>query len=412
MVLDGAADRPQEELDGLTPLQAARLPNLNTLAREGTTGFLRVGPPTITPDSTTAHGLIWGLLLEEIPPRSLLEARQRGINFKQYDTFSYVNFARVVKREGELWLKFRRPDSQPTEALEDFCNRRHSVKSWEFELRRLNSFRGILLGRNSSASLEKPLRVTDSDPFSNNFPVIEPQHVDPQQPSVPQQNYVMAVKQLMRRSWKCLGLHERLLVPYWHTLLRKVEVESPLSRWGLDGYTFSPKRGVRGLAECIGFDLGDPVSDFNERVELALEKLNNYDLVHLHFPEPDNFSHNNEPQGKKEILESIDGALKPLTEWRSGPIVVTPDHTTPCRDSDDHAGDPVPLLMKGSTLRTDSVDQYDEISTACGALGSLRGKDLFGSMLNYSGRTILNQVRRDPKRKGRVSASRVKKFSL
>ncbi len=410
VILDGAADRCQEALDECTPFQSAKLPNLDSLSKDGTVGLLNVGPSTVSPDSTTAHGLLWGLSREEIPGRSLLEAHERGVDFQEHDTFAYVHFSHVTDRNESFWIKQRHPDSQPLERIDEFCNREHSLGSWTFELRRLNDFRGILLGRYSREPFEGPIRLTDSDPFSDHFPVIRPQLRQPQVANSPERDYKDAIEELVERSWGFFGSYERLLVPYWHTSLIEPSIQSPLSHWGIESYSFTPKKGVRGLADCLGFDLGEPVEDFNERVKLALEKLEEYDLVHLHFPEPDNFSHTNEPEKKKEMLQSIDQSLGLLRDELPGLLVVTPDHTTPCRNFSDHTGDPVPLLMKGSETRVDNVKQYDEVSVANGGLGTLTTQDLFGRMIDYSGRSMLNQVHRDPETKGRVNASKVERF--
>ncbi|MCK5303500.1 MAG: phosphoglycerate mutase, partial [Candidatus Thorarchaeota archaeon] len=42
VVLDGLGDRPVIKLGGLTPLQAAKTPNLDQLAAEGQTGLMYV----------------------------------------------------------------------------------------------------------------------------------------------------------------------------------------------------------------------------------------------------------------------------------------------------------------------------------------------------------------------------------
>ena len=40
VICDGMADRPVEELGRRTPLQVARTPNMDSLARKGITGIL------------------------------------------------------------------------------------------------------------------------------------------------------------------------------------------------------------------------------------------------------------------------------------------------------------------------------------------------------------------------------------
>ena len=45
LVGDGMGDLPLAELDGRTPLQAAKTPNMDRLAREGVLGLTQTIPP-------------------------------------------------------------------------------------------------------------------------------------------------------------------------------------------------------------------------------------------------------------------------------------------------------------------------------------------------------------------------------
>ena len=51
LVPDGAADYPLDDLDGRTPLEAAKTPNLDRLASEGNVGLVNMIPPEHHPGS-------------------------------------------------------------------------------------------------------------------------------------------------------------------------------------------------------------------------------------------------------------------------------------------------------------------------------------------------------------------------
>ena len=51
VIPDGAADEPQDNLGGKTPLQAARLPNMDRVARIGVVGRMDNVPRPLTPAS-------------------------------------------------------------------------------------------------------------------------------------------------------------------------------------------------------------------------------------------------------------------------------------------------------------------------------------------------------------------------
>ena len=54
VIPDGCADDPQESLGGRTPLQAARLPNMDRAARTGVVGRANNVPQPLTPASDVA----------------------------------------------------------------------------------------------------------------------------------------------------------------------------------------------------------------------------------------------------------------------------------------------------------------------------------------------------------------------
>ncbi len=96
LVLDGAGDRRVPELGGLTPLQAARKPNMDRLAAEGQNGLMNVIGPGMTPGSDTAHLALFGYdPLTTYPGRGPLEALGAGLPSRPGDVAFRSNFATV-----------------------------------------------------------------------------------------------------------------------------------------------------------------------------------------------------------------------------------------------------------------------------------------------------------------------------
>ncbi|MCL2688181.1 MAG: phosphoglycerate mutase, partial [Methanobrevibacter sp.] len=60
MIIDGLGDRPLKELNNLTPLQAAKTPNMDKMAKKGINGIMDSIKPGIIPGSDTAHISILG----------------------------------------------------------------------------------------------------------------------------------------------------------------------------------------------------------------------------------------------------------------------------------------------------------------------------------------------------------------
>ena len=57
---DGMADEPQEALDGRTPLEAARTPVMDRLARRAEIGLVKTIPEGMSPGSDTANLAVMG----------------------------------------------------------------------------------------------------------------------------------------------------------------------------------------------------------------------------------------------------------------------------------------------------------------------------------------------------------------
>src|SRR5438477_4444334 len=102
--LDGLGDDPIPELDGRTPLEAARTPALDSLAERGRTGNVVTVGPGIAPESDIAVFAILGYdPQEEHPGRGVVEAVGCGMEFRDGDLAYRTNFAtaewpRIVDR--------------------------------------------------------------------------------------------------------------------------------------------------------------------------------------------------------------------------------------------------------------------------------------------------------------------------
>ena len=83
LVLDGVSDRPCPDLGGKTPLQTAKTPFLDQVAKEGITGIMDTIAPGVRPGSDTAHLALLGYPPEEYyTGRGPLEAEGTGIHME------------------------------------------------------------------------------------------------------------------------------------------------------------------------------------------------------------------------------------------------------------------------------------------------------------------------------------------
>src|SRR5881396_353173 len=134
--LDGLADDPIPEFGGRTPLEAARMPVLDSLARKGAQGIVYTVAPDIAPESDIAVFAILGYdPREEHPGRGVVEAVGSGMDFRDGDLAYRVNFATgewpviVDRRVG------RDLTSDEAHALAEEVNRGLELPGASFELR-------------------------------------------------------------------------------------------------------------------------------------------------------------------------------------------------------------------------------------------------------------------------------------
>lgn len=93
---DGMADEPMPELGGKTPLQVAKTPGMDRIAREGRSGSLLTLPAGYPTSSEVANMSVLGCdLAEEYCGRGPLEAAGRGVVLGAEDTAFRVNLTTV-----------------------------------------------------------------------------------------------------------------------------------------------------------------------------------------------------------------------------------------------------------------------------------------------------------------------------
>src|SRR5438067_10598588 len=100
IIPDGCADEPQESLGGKTPLQAARLPNMDRVAQLGIVGRANNVPATLTPASDVATLSLFGYdPLQVYTGRAPLEAVAMGIKLKSRDWAVRCNLVYVENEQ-------------------------------------------------------------------------------------------------------------------------------------------------------------------------------------------------------------------------------------------------------------------------------------------------------------------------
>jgi 2,3-bisphosphoglycerate-independent phosphoglycerate mutase len=177
-------------------------------------------------------------------------------------------------------------------------------------------------------------------------------------------------------------------------------------RYGLRGLSIATGAMYAGLARFTGMDFlkardtDDPGADLAGRIQLALDRADDYDFIHVHTKRPDQAAHTKDPEAKVRVIESLDRGLGEVADAiladQRQLLAVTADHSTPSCGALIHSGEPVPLMFSGRGVRRDRVAAFDEVSVAGGALGCMRGREFLFTVLNYLDRARLAGIHDSP----------------
>lgn len=387
LVLDGISDRPCQELGGQTPLQAARTPNLDRVAREGICGIMDSIAPGIRPGSDTSHLNILGYPPEKYyTGRGPLEALGTGIQMEPGMIGFRCNYAtlddggRVIdRRAGRI-----HQTGNLSRAILDTVDL--SDLGVTFDLRSGAGHRAALAFRGGGLGA----CVSSNDPKKDGvipprFRELRDSAADRKTASalnifVDQANVVLKSHPLN---------HERRaegLAPANTLLIRGAgemgHFEPFPERWGLSGSVIAAATLIQGIGMAVGLRYvpvagatGSVDTNLEGKVEAVQKELETQDFVLLNIKGADEAGHDGHAKEKKEFIEKTDAALGPLVGLEKCLLVVCADHSTPCSIRD-HSADPVPVVMNGEGVRTDSVRNFDEYACAGGGLHRLPGSAL------------------------------------
>jgi len=411
VVLDGLGDLPTPELNGKTPLEAAKTPNMDSLARKGKTGLMYPVRKGVAPESDVAVISILGYdLFKYHPARGVIEAVGAGLDFKDGELALRCNFA-TVDESGKFIVDRRVGRNLTTEEagkLAEAINRevKLAYKPSEFIFKNTVAHRAVLVIRRLEGKLSG--KITNVDPaysktlegfgVAKSQPQTKIEKCFPLDDSEEARVAAELVNEFIEKSYKVLKNHELNLrrvkegkLPANFILAR--DAGDTVPKFPSFQELYKVKFGCmadmpveRGIALLCGMEevplpqsTGDLKADYSLRAEKTLEALESLDGVYIHIKGPDEPGHDGRAKEKMRIVELIDefyfGKLLAKLNLEETLIVVTADHATPCVIKA-HTDDPVPLLISGGGVLADEVDVFSEKACRKGKLGIINGSEL------------------------------------
>ncbi|MGD1005157.1 MAG: 2,3-bisphosphoglycerate-independent phosphoglycerate mutase [Methanoregulaceae archaeon] len=397
LVLDGISDRPCPELEGKTPLQSAKKPNLDTFAREGICGIMDTIAPGIRPGSDTAHLALLGYDPNRFyTGRGPLECEGTGIKMHPGMIGFRCNFATLL-HDGNISDR-RAGRIHDTIALSEAIQRQIDLSKFGVEF----TFRSGAGHRAALALKGKGLGhcVSSNDPKKEGVP---PLAINAVKQTKKDKKTAAVCNEFIKQANAILSEHplnkerQRKRLPQANTVLLRgageMGVFEPFSqKYGINGSVISAASLIAGIGTALGLKrvhvdgiTGSQDSNLFGKILAAQNELRSQDFVLVNIKGADESGHDGLAKQKTAFIEKIDAAIAPLRSLQECIIVICADHSTPCTIKD-HSADPVPVIIWGDGVRTDDVVRFDEISCPKGGLNRIPGSSLVPTALDLINR--------------------------
>ncbi|MBQ3074404.1 MAG: cofactor-independent phosphoglycerate mutase [Ruminococcus sp.] len=392
MLCDGMADEPFEGLSGKTPMELAKKPMMDSLAKNGEVGLVRTVDSSMSPGSDVANLAVLGYDAKKYyTGRSPLEAMSIGIDLKDDDVTFRCNLVTLSDEENyedKTILDYCADDISTEEAkvLVEYIE--ENLGNEIFKFYSGVSYRHCLVwakGNPTPGKLTPPHDITGKA-IREYLPTDEARE---------------KLYPLMVKSYELLKNHPVNLkrisegkrpansIWLWGEGTRPM-LDTFEHLYGLRGSMVSAVDLLKGIAICAGMNsidvdgaTGYIDTNFEGKADAAIDEFRKgQDLVYIHVEAPDECGHRAECENKVKAIELIDKlVLTPVVEHlrNSGEdfsVLVCPDHPTPLSIRT-HSRTPVPYLIYRSDRKDGSgVETFTEATAVSTGIFVERGFEL------------------------------------
>ncbi len=375
MLCDGMADEPFEKLGNKTPMELAKKPTMDSLAKKGEVGMVKTVAEGLKPGSDVANLSVLGYEpAVYYTGRSPLEAASIGIDLKETDVTLRTNLVTLSDEE-----------NYKDKTMVDYCADDISTE----EAKEIIEFIDEKLGNEifkfySGVSYRHCLVWAEGDMDNVSF---TPPHDISQQPIkdyIPKGSAVEPLYELMKKSYDLLkdhpinkariarGKRPANSIWLWGEGTKPI-LDSFMKKFNKKGSIISAVDLLKGIAICAGMKSVDVDgatgyidTNFEGKAQAAIDEFKNgQDLVYIHVEAPDECGHRGEYENKVKAIELIDKKiLTPvvnfLKDYDDYAVLVCPDHPTPLNIKT-HSSKPVPYIIYNSKNEQESgVETFTE----------------------------------------------------
>ena len=375
LLCDGMADTPFPSLEDKTPMQLAKKPYMDRLAKTSLVGLCRTVADGLKPGSDVANLSVLGYdPLVSYTGRSPLEAASIGIDLKDSDVTLRCNLVTLSDEKDfskRRMVDYCAGDISTAEAEEIIKTVEEELGNEKYKFFAGVSYRHCLVVDNGTVQLGEM-----TPPHDISGKVIGEylsQHANAQ-----------PLLDLMKKSVDILkdhpvniarrekGLNEANAIWLWGEGTKPI-VENFKGKNGITGCIVSAVDLLKGIGKCADMETPDVEgatgyldTDFEGKTGAGIASFKNgTDLVYLHFEAPDECGHRGEAQNKVRAIEEIDSrVLSRILAYLENcgddyRILIMPDHPTPL-ETKTHSREPVPFMIYDSRHEESGVSVFTE----------------------------------------------------
>ena len=395
LVGDGMADYPIKEIGERTPLEVARTPNMDYIAKFGRLGRVKTIPDKMSPASDVANISIMGYDPQKYyTGRGPLEAANLGVELESEDVAFRCN---LITASGDILTDYSAGHISSKEAaiIIKFIDENLGTNRIRFYPG--VSYRHLMVvNRGIDERLDSVKCMPPHDIAGQSIPK-----------NFPKGDGADFLIKLMQDSRGILEKHEinqvrvdlkenpANMIWLWGQG-KKPAMPGFKEFYGLEGSVISAVDLIKGLGKIIGLEVinvagatGYYDTDYEGKARAALKSLENKDFVFVHVEAPDEAGHNGDLREKITAIERFDQlvvgtileALKRKKDFR---ILVLPDHATPIAVKT-HTPEPVLFGIFGQGIVSGGFLKYSEKEADRSDLYFSEGHNLMGYFLKEKG---------------------------
>lgn len=389
---DGMADEPIGELGGKTPLQAARTPVMDTMAKVSEQGIAYTVPKNLPAGSDVANLAMLGYDPQKYySGRSPLEALSIGVDMKDTDIALRCNI--VTLSEDETYEEKTIIDHSSGEITTEEARVLIDAVKKELETDEFQYYPGVSYRHLTIWDHGETVELTPPhDILGKRIGEYLPEETKLRE--MMEKSFDILDRHPINEKRREMGLNPANSIWFWGAGTRPA-LDDFEEKTGKKGAMVSAVDLLKGIAvgtHMLNLDVegatGGLDTNYKGKAMAAVDSLtkDGADVVYIHVEAPDEMGHQGSVENKVKAIEFLDDQVirvvaeelkKRGEDFR---MLIGPDHPTPISIRT-HSKDPIPFMIYDSTKEMKGQKEYSEEAAKSTGLVLEHGHDLMGRLL-------------------------------